>query len=115
MSSHHHSDSSPVNIVPRDPQKVKQILKVTYILGAVTAVEFVCAGVFQRNPWLTLLFVLLTFVKTYYIVAEFMHLKHEVKTLIWSIVIPTAFIMWLILALLMEGTSVFQFREWIFN
>jgi cytochrome c oxidase subunit IV len=115
-SSHHHdSESSNIAVQPRDSKKIKQILKVTYILGAVTAVEFLCAGIFQRGFALTTLFVLLTFVKTFYIVGEFMHLKYEVKTLIWSIVIPTLFIMWLILSLLMEGSSVFDFRAAIFG
>lgn len=50
-------------------------------------------------------FVGLTFVKAFYIVGEFMHLKHEVKTLIWSVVIPTMFIVWLVIALLYEGGS----------
>jgi len=116
MSSHHHSDNiHEVKIVPRDPQKVKQILKVTYILGGVTAIEFVAAFLFPKGLVLTSLFVLLTFVKTFYIVGEFMHLKHEVKTLIWAIVIPTTFIMWLILAMLIEGSSVFEFRQWIWG
>ena len=116
MSSHHHSDSrSEIKIVPRDPQKVKQILKVTYILGGVTALEFAAAFLIHKGVGLTSLFVLLTFVKTFYIVGEFMHLKHEAKTLIWSIIVPTLFIMWLILAMLMEGSSVFHFRSWIWG
>ncbi|MBU1823007.1 MAG: cytochrome C oxidase subunit IV family protein, partial [Bacteroidetes bacterium] len=56
------------------------------------------------------LFVGLTIVKAFYIVGEFMHLKHEVKSLIWSILIPCIFVVWLLLALMLEGGSIFSAR-----
>lgn len=115
MSSHHHSNTQEIKIVPRDPKKVKEILRVTYILAIATTIEFFAAGFLPRGVALTLFFVVLTFLKTFYIVGEFMHLKHEVKSLIWAIALPTVFIMWLILAMLMEGTSVFNFRSWIWG
>jgi cytochrome c oxidase subunit IV len=43
-------------------------------------------------------------------VAEFMHLKGEVKTLIWSIMIPLVFVVWLIVALLVEGGAIYEVR-----
>jgi cytochrome c oxidase subunit IV len=49
-------------------------------------------------------------VKAFYIVGEFMHLKGEVKTLIWAIVVPLAFIVWLIAALLVEGDAILNVR-----
>ena len=64
----------------------------------------------SQGPVLITAFVLLTLLKAFYIVGEFMHLKGEVKTLIWSILIPTVFIAWLILALIAEGSSVFELR-----
>jgi cytochrome c oxidase subunit IV len=45
----------------------------------------------------------MTIVKAFYIVGEFMHLKHEVKTLIWMVLIPTLFVVWLLAALMFEG------------
>lgn len=56
------------------------------------------------------IFVGMTLVKAFYIVAEFMHLKHEVKSLIWAIMLPIIFIIWLLLALMYEGGSIFQLR-----
>jgi len=53
-------------------------------------------------------FVILTLVKAFYIVGEFMHLKHEVKQLGWTIVLPMLFIAWLLVALLVEGGSIFK-------
>jgi len=50
----------------------------------------------------------MTIVKAFYIVGEFMHLKHETKSLIWSIIVPVIFVAWLILALLLEGHAIFE-------
>lgn len=115
MSSHSNSNTQEIKVIPRDPKKIKEILRVTYILAIATTVEFFAAGFLPRGAALTIFFVVLTFLKTFYIVGEFMHLKHEAKTLIWSIVIPSVFIMWFILAMLMEGTSVFNVRTWIWG
>jgi cytochrome c oxidase subunit IV len=32
-----------------------------------------------------------------------MHLKHEVKSLIWTVVLPCMFVAWLVVALIVEG------------
>jgi cytochrome c oxidase subunit IV len=45
----------------------------------------------------------MTIVKAFYIVGEFMHLKHEVKSLIWAVLVPTIFVVWLLIALIYEG------------
>jgi len=97
-------ESNPESVKTR-----KRIWTVFYILLAITAFEFIVA--FTKGPLhiphilVLTIFISLTIVKAFYIVAEFMHLKHEMKVLIWSVVIPTVFIIWLIVALLMEGGS----------
>ncbi len=114
MGAHGNQENNAnIHVLPKDKEKISKIWKTAGILALVTAIEFVLAFTLPRGFVLTSLFVLLTFVKTFYIVGEFMHLKYEVKTLIWSIIIPTLFIMWLILALMMEGGSVFNLRQWI--
>lgn len=50
-------------------------------------------------------FIILTLFKAFYIVAEFMHLRHEVKRLAWTILIPFVFIVWLIIGLTVEGDN----------
>jgi cytochrome c oxidase subunit IV len=40
-----------------------------------------------------------------------MHLRHETKGLIWSIIIPTVFVMWAIAVFLTEGGSIFSDRK----
>ncbi len=81
----------------------KLIWKTFWILSVLTAVEFLIAFTMQHGPLRITIFVILTLVKAFYIVGEFMHLKHEVKSLIWSIVIPCVFVLWLLGALMMEG------------
>lgn len=99
-----------VKVQPADKEKVRQIVKVAVILGIVTAVEFVIAFTVDSGVFRTSIFVGLTIVKAYYIVSEFMHLGHERKALIWSILIPTIFVIWLIVALIYEGGAVYDVR-----
>ena len=82
----------------------KQIWKVFFILCAITAVEFIFAFFMDAGTPRTAIFVILTILKAFYIVGEFMHLKHEVKSLAWTIIIPMAFVVWLVIAMLAEGT-----------
>ena len=43
--------------------------------------------------------------KAFYIVGYFMHLKHEVKNLIMTIVVPLLLFVWFITAFLSDGNS----------
>ncbi|WP_299250656.1 cytochrome C oxidase subunit IV family protein [uncultured Cytophaga sp.] len=112
--THHAAHTSEVQ--PRNPAKVKHLLTVTLYLAVLTGVEFVLAFTMPRGHLLTLLFVLLTFVKTFYIVGEFMHLNYEVRMLkLAIIVLPIILISWLVLALLMEGHFVREAIVFIFG
>ncbi|MFT5914838.1 MAG: cytochrome c oxidase subunit IV [Flammeovirgaceae bacterium] len=91
--------------------KMKTIVKVTIILSAVTGIEFFLAFIMGAGTARTSLFFILTIVKAYYIVSEFMHLGHEAKSLQWSIIFPLAFVVWLIVALLVEGDTVYDIRS----
>ncbi|MFN3403572.1 MAG: cytochrome C oxidase subunit IV family protein [Cytophagaceae bacterium] len=107
---HHHTAFEP-QVLPKDYAKIRKIWVTAGILAFVTAIEFALAFTMSRGALLTTIFVLLTFVKSFYIVGEFMHLKYEVKTLIWSIIIPCLFIVWLIVALLIEGNAILYLRN----
>lgn len=100
-----HSD----NLTPEEAHKatVRRIWTVTAILAGLTLVEFALAFLMAPGMARNMIFVIMTFIKAFYIVAEFMHLKHEVKALIWSIVLPCAFVVWLVIALLTEGSFIF--------
>ena len=99
-------EETNVIVEPVDKAKVRQILKVAMILFLVTVAEFIIAFTLAGGGLRTSIFVVMTIVKAFYIVAEFMHLGHEVKSLRWSIIFPTVLVFWLILALLMEGSYV---------
>ena len=95
-----------IEVKPVNKKKVKKLWKIAMILGVVTAIEFVMAFTLPRGYLLYAGFIALTLLKAFYIVSEFMHLKYEVKALIWSILLPTIFVIWLIIALLAEGGSI---------
>ncbi len=97
------------NTTERQKPQTKELWKVFWILLGITAVEFLIAFQISSDnnvgKWLKIsLFIILTFVKSFYIVGNFMHLKDEVKSLIWTIVIPVVFVVWLLAALVIyEG------------
>ncbi len=95
---------------PANKEHIRKIWMTALLLGAVTAVEFIIAFTMEANSLRIAIFIGLTVVKAFYIVAEFMHMKYETKSLIWSVILPTIFIVWLIIALLVEGGQVFQGR-----
>jgi cytochrome c oxidase subunit IV len=99
----HHSNEPQVTVLPPNKEKIKKLWTVAGILGAVTAVEFVIAFSMPHGPAKTAIFVILTIVKAGYIVGEFMHLRYEVKILFWAILIPTLFIIWMLVAFVYEG------------
>ena len=79
------------------------IWKTFWILLILTAIEFVIAFTMPANILRVAIFCGMTIVKAFYIVGEFMHLKHEVKSLIWAVLVPTIFVVWLLIALIYEG------------
>ncbi len=49
--------------------------------------------------------------KAYFIVYNFMHMAHEVKSLRWSVLLPTLLLVWAIIAFFQEGNSWKERRE----
>jgi hypothetical protein len=58
-----------------------------------------------------ILYIFLTLIKAFYIVAEFMHLRHEIKNLIMTIVVPLFLFVWFVAAFLWDGNSYRQLRN----
>ena len=106
MATHHDNDFNQAGELPK-PQ-TKAIWKTFGILVALTALEFVFAFFMEPSTARNAIFIILTIFKAFYIVAEFMHLKHEAKALIWSILIPMALVVWLMVALISEGSYYFE-------
>ncbi|NLR92333.1 MULTISPECIES: cytochrome C oxidase subunit IV family protein [Flammeovirga] len=96
--------------------KMKTVLKVTIILAAVTLVEFALAFAWPDGSSrfiLNILFVALTIVKAGYIIMEFMHLGHETSLLKFVILFPMLFLVWLCVALFVEGQAILDaFLNW---
>jgi cytochrome c oxidase subunit IV len=112
MSQTHHSSEHfdhNQEIHPGDhhhepgPKARKQIWLVFWIMFGITVLEFVAAFAMPRSGARNILFIVMTLVKAFYIVGYFMHLKHEVRNLILTIMVPLIFIVWLIVALLVES------------
>ena len=49
------------------------------------------------------LMIVLSLVKAYYIVYEFMHMKYEVPGMVKSVLLPTLLLVWAVVAFFMEG------------
>lgn len=89
---------------------VRTIWRVFWILLGVTIFEVSLATIhykfgFPPRMLINVVFLTLTLVKAFFIVAEFMHLRHEVKNLILSILIPLTLFIWFIVAFLADGNS----------
>lgn len=104
-SAEHHHDA------------IAEIKKVTIILSVLTIVELILGfwmiGMESQGLRLALkgAIVILMMAKAFYIVAYFMHLKHEIKNLIMTIVVPLALFIWFIAAFLSDGNSFRNLRN----
>ena len=99
-----------VEVQPVNKAKVKNFLVVMGYLAAITAVEFLIAfTVPHEYKWVRIVvFIVLTIVKAYYIVAEFMHLGHEKKSLKMSIILPMLFVVFFIFIMIYQGGAILE-------
>jgi cytochrome c oxidase subunit 4 len=105
--AHGHHEHQEVIPQPVNKAKVNLFLRVTLILFVVTAAEFTIAFTMASGATRTWIFIIMTIVKAYYIVAEFMHLGHEKKSLKASIVLPMLFVVFLIFILIYQSAHGF--------
>ena len=96
----------------------KEIWKVTIILSVLTIVELILGFWMMGMPLESGMrlgvkgtIVILMMAKAFYIVAYFMHLKHEIKNLIMTICVPLALFIWFITAFLYDGNSFRHLRN----
>lgn len=105
MASHAHSHETEEQVIA--PAQTGAIWKTFIILCVLTAIEFIIAGTMPKSGLRVAIYVGMTLIKAFYIVGDFMHLKHEVKTLIWSLLLPVIFVCWLLIALFYEGSHLY--------
>lgn len=103
-------NKSTLEVQPRNTAKIKKIWLTAGILLAITVVEFIMAFTMDRGILLYFLFMALTVWKAKYIMMEFMHLGEEAKPLFYSIIVPLIFLVWLVIALMKEGSMIFDLR-----
>ncbi len=103
-------NKSTLQVEPRNEEKIKKIWKTALILLLITVAEFIMAFTMDRGILLYALFIILTIWKAKYIMMEFMHLGDEVKPLFYSIIVPLIFLVWLVIALIKEGSDIFLMR-----
>jgi cytochrome c oxidase subunit 4 len=89
----------------------KEIYRVTIILSVLTIVELALGYSMYYITNATTIHIIKGFIlilmlaKAFYIVAYFMHLKHELRNMIMTIVVPLALFVWFIIAFLSDGDS----------
>jgi cytochrome c oxidase subunit 4 len=98
----------------------KAIWKTFRILLYITVFELILAigyySITFSNPHLVKhllngVFIVLTLAKAFFIIAEFMHLRHEIRNLILTISIPALLFIWFITAFLWDGNSYKNLRN----
>jgi cytochrome c oxidase subunit IV len=99
----------------------KEIWKVTGILTVLTIVELIL-GYGLYKLWFGVhdsfsahfvkgVIIILMLAKAFYIVGYFMHLKHEIRNLIMTVVVPLLLFVCLFIAFLYEGNSYHNLKE----
>ena len=90
----------------------KEIYRVTIILTVLTLVELGLGFWMMTMPYEGLerhfvkgVILILMIAKAFYIVGYFMHLKHEIRNLIMTVVVPLFLFAWFIIAFLSDGNS----------
>ena len=83
--------------------KVRSIVRVALILSVATLAEFVIAFTMGAGHVKNFIFIVLTLIKAFYIVGAFMHLAHETRALIASILFPLVLVALLLFILMHES------------
>jgi cytochrome c oxidase subunit IV len=94
----------------------RPIWRTFWILLGITMVELVLATIHLKTGFppkyvLNGVYLILTCAKAFYIIAEFMHLRHEIKNLIMTIAIPALLFVWFVIAFVSDGNSYRELRN----
>ncbi len=93
---------------------VSSVWRVTVILAIVTVVEVVAALMYPHSMpriILNLFFIVMSLAKAFYIVGVFMHMKYERRALQFTVLLPTLFLVWAIIAFLWEGSAWLEMKS----
>ncbi|MCB9252350.1 MAG: cytochrome C oxidase subunit IV family protein [Flavobacteriales bacterium] len=94
----------PISYVPHvESHGTSEIWRTLTILTVLTVVDIILYFTMPLTGFRNFIFIVLGIVKAYYIVASFMHMKHEKIDLAACILVPLLFVLGLIAGLLYEG------------
>jgi cytochrome c oxidase subunit IV len=93
----------------------KAVWRTFWILLGITLFELIIAIVYYETHFfpkhlLNGVFIIMTLAKAFFIVAEFMHLGHEIKNLIMTIAVPACLFIWFLIAFLWDGSAYHNLR-----
>src|SRR6202051_3674539 len=93
----------------------KSVWRTFWILLCITVFELIIAIVYYETHFfpkhlLNGVFIIMTLAKAFFIVAEFMHLGHELKNLVMTIAIPACLFIWFLIAFVWDGSSYHELR-----
>lgn len=94
----------------------KPIWRTFWILLGITLVELMLATIHLKTGFppkyvLNGIYLILTCAKAFYIIAEFMHLRHEIKNMIMTIAVPALLFVWFVIAFVSDGNSYRELRN----
>ena len=96
----------------------KAVWRITLWLSIITIVEILMALLLADYlpKWALISgMIILSLLKAFFIVGEFMHLKYELRALILSILVPLVLLIWFIISFIMEGEAWRLMRQGIFG
>lgn len=91
----------------------KELWRTFWLLLGITILDFILYFTMTSHSILMLrnvIFIFMGIVKAYFIVGAFMHLKHEKINLALIILVPTIFIVGLVMGMLYEGNAISGLR-----
>jgi cytochrome c oxidase subunit IV len=94
----------------------KAVWRTFWILLCITVFELVIAIIYYETHFfpkhlLNGVFVIMTLAKAFFIIAEFMHLGHEIRNLVMTIAIPACLFIWFLIAFVWDGSSYHTLRQ----
>src|SRR5215472_16842655 len=94
----------------------RPIWRTFWILLVITLVELALATIHLKTAFppkyvLNGVYLILTCAKAFYIIAEFMHLRHEIKNMIMTIAVPALLFLWFVIAFVSDGNSYRELRN----
>src|SRR6188474_9686 len=94
----------------------KAIWRTFWILLGITCIElivgmFIAPHYHSLKLMFNILYMILTGAKAFYIIAEFMHLRHEIKNMVMTVAVPALLFIWFLGAFLWDGNSYKNLRN----